>query len=84
MLFSPLQGEKLNSSSVCEINFLQCEQSKNIDEQVNKLWYLDSLRTRLKDDGERYSVSLFWKAGHGSLPSNLYHCFVRMVMDPCL
>ena len=89
VLSGPLQGEKLNSS-VCEVNFLQCEQSKNLDVQVNKLWDLDSLGIRPKDDvheslvdnikftGERYSVSLPWKAGHGPLPSNYANCVARL------
>jgi len=90
VLSGPLQGEKLNSSSFCAVNFLQCEKSKSLDEQVNKLWDLDSLGIRPNDDvheflvdnikftGERYSVSLPWKAGLGPLPLNYTNCVARL------
>ena len=65
-----------------KINCLQCELSKKLDKQVNRLWDLDSLEIRLTDyvhqsvadhikfTGERYSASLPWKAGHGPSLSN--------------
>ena len=73
------------------MNFLPSESSaKLIDEQVNKLWDLDSLGIRPNDDvhealiddivftGERYSVSLPWKAGCGPLPLNYSNCVARL------
>ena len=70
---------------------LPCEPSaKGIEEQVNKLWDLDSLGIRPKDNvheallddivftGERYSVSLPWKEGHGPLPLNYNNCVARL------
>ena len=69
VLSGPLRGEDLNSSH-CADNFLQSDQSQQLDEQLNRLWDLDSLGIRPKDDvyeflidnikftGERYSVSL--------------------------
>ena len=78
----------MNSS--CAVNFLQCDQSQKLDEQVNKLWDLDSLGIRPKDDvheflvdnikftGERYCVSLPWKVGHGPLPLNYINCVARL------
>ena len=81
VLSEPLRGEHLNSSC-CAVDFLQCDQSQKLDEQVNKLWDFDSLRIRPKDEahdflvynikftGEGYSVSLPWKAGHRPLPLN--------------
>ena len=88
VLSGPLRGEHLNSS--CAANFLQCDQSQKLDEQVNKLWDLDSLGIRPKDDvheflvdnikftGERYCVSLPWKAGPGHLPLNYINCVARL------
>ena len=90
VLSGPLKGETLNSSSACAVNFLQCEQPKSLDEQVHQLWDLDSLGIRPKDNvheflvdnikftGERYSVSLPWKAGHGPLPLNYTNCVARL------
>ena len=92
VLSGPLRGEKFDSSPECSVNFLPCEPSaaKLIDEQVNKLWDLDSLGIRPNDDvhealiddivftGERYSVSLPWKAGCGPLPLNYNNCVARL------
>ena len=69
---------------------MQCEQPKYPDDQVHKLWDLDSLGSRPKDDGheyhvdnskftgKRYLVSLPWKAGHGPLPVNYANCIARL------
>ena len=91
VLSGPLKGEKFDSSPQCSVNLLPCEPSaKGIEEQVNKLWDLDSLGIRPKDNvheallddivftGERYSVSLPWKEGHGHLPLNYNNCVARL------
>ena len=91
VLSGPLKGEKFDSSPQCSVNLLPCEPSaKGIEEQVNKLWDLDSLGIRPKDNvheallddivftGERYSVSLPWKEGHGPLPLNYNNCVARL------
>ena len=91
VLSGPLKGEKFDSSPQCSVNLLPCEPSaKGIEEQVNKLWDLDSLGIRPKDNvheallddivftGERYSVSLPWKEGHGPLPLNYNKCVARL------
>ena len=90
VLSGPLKGEKFDSSPQCSVNLLPCEPSaKGIEEQVNKLWDLDSLGIRPKDvheallddivfTGERYSVSLPWKEGHGPLPLNYNNCVARL------
>ena len=51
-LLGPFIVVKFHSSPECSVNFLQCEPSptKLIDEQVNKLWDLDSLGIRPSDD----------------------------------
>ena len=87
----PLKGAKFDSSPQCSVNLLPCEPSaKGIEEQVNKIWDLDSLGIRPKDNvheallddivftGERYSVSLPWKEGHGPLPLNYNNCVARL------
>ena len=86
-----LKGKKFDSSPECSMNFLPSEPSaKMIDEQVNKLWDLESLGIRPNNDvhealiddivftGERYSVSLPWKAGCGPLPLNYKNCVARL------
>lgn len=91
MLSGPVKGKKLNSTSISE-NFVHVvEQEKNgIHSQANKLWDLDTLGIRPEDDvqenllcniaftGERYSVSLPWKTGHGPIPLNYNASVARL------
>ena len=58
--------------------------------EVNKLWDLDTLGIRPESEvqeffldnivftGDRYSVSLPWKAGHGPIPCNYTNSLVRL------
>ena len=91
VLSGPLKGKPLASIPECSLNFLPCEPStRDIDQQVQKLWDLDTLGIRPNDDvhenlidnikftGERYSVSLPWKAGHGHIPLNYDNCYARL------
>ena len=91
VLSGPLKGKSLASISECSLNFLPCEPStRDIDQQVQKLWDLDTLGIRPNDDvhenlidnikftGKRYSVSLPWKAGHGHIPLNYDNCYARL------
>ena len=58
---------------------------KSIRQQVNKLWDLDTIGIRPKEEdhealvdikftGDRHSVKLPWKAGHGPIPLNYTSC----------
>ena len=90
VLSGPVKGKKLNSS--ISVNFVSSFEPKmrKIEEEVNKLWDLDSLGIRAEDEvhenlvdnivftGERYSVSLPWKAGYGPLPYNYQTCVARL------
>ena len=63
-------------------NFVALASSKHLDASVKRLWDLETLGIREEDEacellndsihfnGQRYSVSLPWKEGHGALPSN--------------
>ena len=81
VLSGPLKG---NFTTDANVNFVvdSTKQEKmQIDEEVHKLWDLDSLGIREKNEvheqlideisftGTRYSVRLPWKIGH-VLPSN--------------
>ena len=65
----------------------------NLNKSVHKLWDLDTLGIRNNDadndvhqrvidgvtfNGQRYSVGLPWKAGHGPIPSNYNSSLVRL------
>ena len=84
-LSGPLRGGKLTNVSTSNVNFVlsQAKHDKHrLEESVHRLWDLDSLGIREKDEvhenlidnisftGERYQVGLPWKVGHGDLPSN--------------
>lgn len=75
------------------VNFVQSDDrnENSILQQVNKLWDLDSLGIRPENDvskesflnkiqftGDRYSVKLPWKAGHGPIPQNYSTCVARL------
>ena len=57
---------------------------------MHKLWDLESLGIRVEDEvhksvvnnisftGERYSVGLPWKMGHGPIPNNYENAYVRL------
>jgi len=80
VLSGPLKGKKL--SSVANVNFLPSTEKRRVEIDVNKLWNLDTLGIRPESEvqeffvdnivftGDRYSVSLPWKAGHGHIPCN--------------
>ena len=77
-LSGPLKGEKLNFQSDVNVNHVNVSLSDNID----KLWDLETIGIRPTDEvheglidnieftGERYSVGLPWKVGHGPLQTN--------------
>ncbi len=89
MLSGPLIGKNSTSSADCDANLVVNamrvtiqNDPVEIDSNINKLWDLDSIGIREKDQvheatldgisftGKRYSVGLPWKAGHKLLPSN--------------
>ena len=61
-----------------------------IDKSMHKLWDLETVGIRIEDEvhksvvnnisftGERYSVGLPWKMGHGSIPNNYDNTYVRL------
>ena len=61
-----------------------------INKSMHKLWDLESLGIRVEDEvhksvvnnisftGERYSVGLPWKMGHGPIPNNYENAYVRL------
>ena len=61
-----------------------------LEKNLSRLWDLDSLGIRVEDDvyvrtidnigfnGERYSVDLPWKVGHGPVPSNYQNALGRL------
>ena len=88
VLSGPVKGEKLDSID-CNVNFcidsippLVAGEKHDLDNQIQRLWDLDSLGIREKDKvhenvlddiafvGNRYSVGLPWKSGHKPLASN--------------
>ena len=96
VLFGPLKltGKEFKSANSAVVNFLpsvnQDVDKRNIEENVNRLWDLETLEIRqndevhetVKDDiiftGNRYSVGLPWKIGHNKLPSNYENCVARL------
>ena len=86
VLSGPLKGEKFDSIN-CNVNFCidsrpVVKEKRELDENLQRLWDLDSLGIREQDkvhenvlddilfSGKRYSVGLPWKVGHKPLPSN--------------
>ena len=94
VLSGPLEGKSLNSSSVVSVNYLPNftvrSEKQSFDEEINKLWDLDSIGIRTDNEvhenvldnivftGERYSVGLPWKVGHKSLPTNYDISLLRL------
>ena len=96
VLSGPLKiaGKKFKPVSSAVVNFLpsvnQGVDKRSIEENVNRLWDLETLGIRqddevhetIKDDilftGNRYSVGLPWKIGHNKLPSNYENCVARL------
>ena len=92
VLSGQLKGESFSQQDSV-VNFVQSD-ARNEDsilQQVNKLWDLDSLGIRPENDlskesfvneieftGDRYSVKLPWKAGHGPIPHNYSTCVARL------
>ena len=88
VLSGPLKGKKL--SSVANVNFLPSTEKRRVEIDVNKLWNLDTLGIRPESEvqeffvdnivftGDRYSVSLPWKAGHGPIPCNYTNSLMRL------
>ena len=85
VLSGPLKGKFTAEANDANVNFVidsRRQEVKQIDEEVHKLWDLDSLGIRegnnvheqLIDDisftGTNYSVRLPWKIGHKDLTSN--------------
>ena len=66
------------------------KQEKQSNANINRLWDLETVGICSNDEaqellvdnivfnGSRYSVSLPWKAGHGSVPSNYNTCIARL------
>ena len=80
-------------ANLININSVTAEdvsEENEIQREICKLWDLDSLGIKKIDevheafidsimfDGERYSVRLPWKKGHGDLPSNYENSLSRM------
>ena len=95
VLSGPLQGKSLNSTSIVNVNYvpsfsLMSSEKQRVDEEINKLWDLDSIGIRTDNEvhenvldnivftGERYSVGLPWKVGHRSLPTNYDISLMRL------
>ena len=69
---------------------LQDKVVAEIDKSMHKLWDLETLGIRVEDEihksvvsnisftGERYSVGLPWKMGHGPIPNNYENACVRL------
>ena len=88
ILSGPLKGKSL--SSVSNVNFPPSVEKKKVEVEVNKLWDLDTLGIRPESEvqeffldnivftGDRYSVSLPWKVGHGPIPCNYNNSVVRL------
>ena len=88
VLSGPLKDKKL--LSVANVNFLPSTEKKKVEVDVDKLWNLDTLDIRPESEvqeffvdnivftGDRYSVSLTWKTGHGPIPYNYTNSFMRL------
>ena len=89
VLSGPIKGERLDITSDTTVNCtlnatcnLSVAEKVKLDNDVHKLWDLDSIGIREQDeahtdtidsiefDGERYSTKLPWKIGHKPLPDN--------------
>ena len=90
VLSGQLKGESI-SYQESVLNFVQSDgrNENSIRQQVNKLWDLDTIGIRPKEEdhealvnikftGDRYSVKLPWKAGHGPIPLNYTSCLGRL------
>ena len=97
VISGPLKGEQLNSMSECnfvgyvsEPTSLSKRAKIELEDNLSRLWDLDTIGIREKDDvhmhtidniqfnGERYSVGLSWKVGHGPVPSNYGNALGRL------
>ena len=87
-----LKGESFSYQDSV-VNFVQSDEryDNNILQQVSKLWDLDSLGIRpenaaakesfdneIEFTGNRYSVKLPWKAGHGPISQNYSICVSKL------
>ena len=88
------EGKSFNSPEAYTVNFLphvrQDPRILSVQENVNRLWDLDTLGIRQEDEvheaviddirftGTRYSVGLPWKVVHDKLPSYYGNCLVRL------
>ena len=97
VISGPLKGEQLNSISECnfvgyvsEPTSLSRRAKIELEDNLSRLWDLDTIGIREKDDvhmhtidniqfnGERYSVGLPWKVGHDPVPSNYGNALGRL------
>jgi len=96
VLSGPLKGKILNSTENVNVNFVPLSSfpaksdKQKIEENVNRLWDLDTIGIRPENEvhahvidnilftGKRYSVGLPWKAGHKALPTNYENSLMRM------
>ena len=94
VLSGPLRGKNVDglvqSNISLIINATNLSKKQKIEEDVHKLWDLETLGIRRGDEvyedlldrikfsGERYSVSLPWKLGHKPLPFNYANSLCRL------
>ena len=93
VLSGQIIGEKLLINDSVSVNFVHdalTSSRKEIESSLHKLWDLDSLGIREIDKGheevvdhieftgERYSVGLPWRVGHGPIPLNYANSKARL------
>ena len=93
VLSGQIKGEKLLINDSVSVNFVHdalTSSRKEIESSLHKLWDLDSLGIREIDKvhedvvdhieftGERYSVGLPWRVGHGPIPLNYANSKARL------
>ncbi len=92
VLSGPIKG-RLNDTphGVATVNNIRAEiKDCIVDEEICKLWDLETIGIRPKDEaseslqdnivfnGVRYSVRLPWKVGHDALPTNYANSLARL------
>ena len=96
VLSGPMKGKTLNSTENVNVTFVPLSSfpaksdKQKIEENVNRLWDLDTIGIRQENEvhvqvidniyftGKRYSVGLPWKAGHKALPTNCENSLMRL------
>ena len=93
VLSGQIKGEKLLINDSVSVNFVHdalTSSRKEIESSLHKLWDLDSLGIReinkvhedvvdhIEFTGERYSVGLPWRVGHGPIPLNYANSKARL------